>query len=218
MSNEDWRNSWRRNDIEFHQAGGNGLLRRFWPDLDLPAGAPILVPLCGKSRDLVWLAAQGHPVLGVELSPIAITALFKESGLIPTRRKEGRFMAWRHGNLTILCGDFFDLNPAHVAGIAVVYDRTSLTALPEATRRDYAAHMIRILPKASRTLLLTTESPEGDVAPPPYRIDEEVTALYGAAWTIELMHGETVPEEDPDQPDGPPLQMEAKVYLLAPKP
>ena len=153
MSNEDWRDSWRRNDIEFHQAGGNGLLRRFWPDLDLPAGAPILVPLCGKSRDLVWLAAQGHPVLGVELSPIAITALFKESGLTPTRRKEGRFMAWRHGNLTILCGDFFALNPAHVAGIAVVYDRTSLTALPEATRRDYAAHMIRILPKASDAAL-----------------------------------------------------------------
>lgn len=218
MSKQDWRDSWRRNEIAFHQTEGNALLRRFWSGLALPEGAAILVPLCGKSLDLLWLAAQGHAVMGVELSPIAINAFFQESGLTPVRSKEGRFTVWRSGCIAILGGDFFDLTARHVADIAVVYDRSSLTALPEARRRDYAAHMIRILPAASRTLLLTTESPEGDTPPPPYLIDEEVSDLYGSAYEVSLIHGETVPEDDPDFPAGPPLQMEAKVYLLAPRP
>ena len=217
MSNQDWRDSWQRNEIEFHQHDGSAHLRRCWPALEFPAGSRILVPLCGKSLDLLWLAAQGHAVMGVELSPIAITAFFRESGLIPTRSREGRFTVWRHGTIAILGGDFFDLTATHVADIAGVYDRASLTALPEDRRRDYAAHMIRILPGGSPTLLLTMESPEGDIPPPPYLIDKEVTGLYGGTYNITLVHGETVLEDDPDTPAGPPLQMEAKAYLLAPR-
>ena len=36
--------------------------------LGLAKGAAVLVPLCGKSLDLVWLAEQGHAVIGVELA------------------------------------------------------------------------------------------------------------------------------------------------------
>jgi thiopurine S-methyltransferase len=217
MSNEDWRNSWRRNEIAFHQDDGNSLLRRFWPAMALPLDATILVPLCGKSRDLLWLAEQGHAVMGVELSPIAISAFFNECGLTPKRTREGRFTVWRSGRIAIFGGDFFDLAARHVADVALVYDRTSLTALPAERRRDYAKHMIRILPDGSPTLLLTTESPEGDIAPPPYRIDDEVSALYAATYDIALLHGEEVFEDDPDVPLGPQLAMEAKVYLLAPR-
>lgn len=216
MSNQDWRDCWRRNDIDFHQADGNPLLQRFWPSLELPPNCTILVPLCGKSRDLQWLAERGHQVMGVELSPIAISAFFRESGLAPQRTREGRFTVWRHGRIAILGGDLFDLTPAHVAGVTIVYDRSSLTALPTARRRDYARHMIRILPAHSRTLLLTMESPEGDRPPPPYRIDAEISALYGGTCDVTLIHGETVLEDDFEQPGGPPLAIEAKVYLLAP--
>lgn len=218
MSKRDWLANWRHNEIGFHQIAGNALLHRFWPDLALAEHAPVLVPLCGKSHDLLWLAERGHPVMGVELSPIAINAFFSENGLAPKRSRQGRFTIWHHGNIRIFEGDLFDLRAEHVAHVAMVYDRASLTALPEAQRLDYSALMQRILPATSRTLLLTIESPEGDVAPPPYQVDAEVLALYGGAWDIALLHGEGILEEDPDAAGGPPLAMEAKVYLLAPRP
>ena len=49
---------------------------------DWLAGGPkvVLVPLCGKSVDLPWLAAQGHSVIGVELIETAVEALFSTFG------------------------------------------------------------------------------------------------------------------------------------------
>ena len=41
------------------------------------------MPLCGKSLDMVWLAAQGHEVLGVELAPLAVEQFFAENELRP---------------------------------------------------------------------------------------------------------------------------------------
>ena len=41
----------------------------------------ILVTLCGKSLDLLWLCEQGHDVVGVELSEIAVKQLFEENGI-----------------------------------------------------------------------------------------------------------------------------------------
>ena len=49
------------------------------------------MPLCGKSLDLLWLAAQGHRVLGVEISPLAVDAFFAEQDLTPTVTDEPPF-------------------------------------------------------------------------------------------------------------------------------
>ena len=57
-----WQQCWRDRHIDFHQTTPNPLLMRFWPTL--AAGARVLVPLCGKSLDMSWLAANGHEVLG----------------------------------------------------------------------------------------------------------------------------------------------------------
>ena len=54
-----------------------------WPALDLPADSQVFVPLSGKSLDMVWLAEQGHRVLGVELSELAVRQFFDERGLVP---------------------------------------------------------------------------------------------------------------------------------------
>ena len=58
----------------------------YWPRLELASDAPVFVPLCGKSLDMVWLAQQGHRVIGAELSQRAIDDFFAERGLAPTTR------------------------------------------------------------------------------------------------------------------------------------
>ncbi len=76
-----WHKRWADNQIGFHQGQVNSYLQTHWPALGLETGSRVLVPLCGKSLDLVWLAGQGYRVLGVELSRRAVEDFFREHGL-----------------------------------------------------------------------------------------------------------------------------------------
>ena len=75
--NEPWLDRWREGRIGWHESGGNAGLRQFWR----ATGRHVLVPLCGKSPDLLWLAQQGNTVSGIELSDIAAENFFEEQSL-----------------------------------------------------------------------------------------------------------------------------------------
>ena len=81
MDADFWLQKWQEGQIGFHRHDVMPLLQKHWPSLQLPEASRVLVPLCGKSLDMHWLAAQGHRVLGVELSPLAVTQFFDEAGL-----------------------------------------------------------------------------------------------------------------------------------------
>jgi len=216
--NELWQQSWRDHDIAFHQHAVNPLLVKFWPNFRLTAEDRVFVPLCGKSLDLLWLAGQGHGVIGVELSPLAVRAFFRENRLQPTRRKVGKFTLWEHGRIGILCGDFFQLNAADLGDISAVFDRASLTALPDDIRAAYIAQLRRIVPTSCRMLLLTTEEPEdGETQGQPFAVADEIASLYASAFDIQLSHVESIFEPDPDPAISQPVRAEQKVYVLTPK-
>jgi thiopurine S-methyltransferase len=216
--NELWQRCWRERETAFHQTVTNSQLIRFWPSLGHTPGERVFVPLCGKSLDMLWLAAQGHVVLGVELSPIAVRAFFKESRLQPRRQKLGAFTLWQSGHIDILCGDFFSLAATHLRDVAAVFDRASLTALPAEQRTAYALHLQAILPAACKMLLLTTEEPQsGETAYQAYAADDEIVRHYSAAFDIQLSHVDSVLEADPDPALHDWLRVEKKVYLLTPR-
>lgn len=216
--NERWQQSWRDKNTDFHQKIVNPHLIRFWSTLGLKPGDRVFVPLCGKSLDLIWLAAQGHTVIGVELSPLAARAFFRENRIQASRRRLGEFTLWEHGRISILCGDFFALTADDLGDIAAVFDRASLTALPDEIRQDYLDHLRKILPAACKMLLLTTEEPDDDETDgQPFAIADEITSLYARAFNIELSHVESIFEPDPDPAVRQPVRIEQKVYLLTPK-
>ena len=74
MKSDFWLEKWQANDIAFHEPEGNEALPTLWPRLGVSPTSTVFVPLCGKSVDLLWLARQGHRVIGVELSPLAVDA------------------------------------------------------------------------------------------------------------------------------------------------
>ena len=123
MKKDFWLERWERKEIGFHQDEVNPYLREFWSQAGLARDRPVFVPLCGKSRDMLWLCEQGHTVLGVELSPIAVEAFFKENGLTPQRSSDGRFDRYEADSICILCGDFFDLNQTDMAQVGAVAQR-----------------------------------------------------------------------------------------------
>ena len=184
-----WHERWERAEIGFHQREINLHLQRFWSRLDLRPGQRVFAPLCGKSRDLLWLAGEGYPVTGVEISPVAVEAFFRENDLRPNRWREGGFEIWEQDEIRVLLGDFFALEPHHLADVAGVYDRASLIALPPAMRERYARKLATLLPGEIQTLLVTLEYDQAVMAGPPFAVDEtEVRTLFEPGHEVELLY------------------------------
>ena len=173
------------------------------------------MPLCGKSLDMLWLAEQGYQVIGVELSPIAVKAFFKENHLKPVKRRLGDFTLWSHGNISILCGDYFSLSQTQLGQIDTVYDRAALTALPEDIRPLYVEHLHSIVSSTTNIFLLTIEDETDDKSlTRNQHIDSELTSLYARNFEIKLKYSDTVIENQTITSISSPLLSAYKVYHL----
>lgn len=191
MKADFWHRKWARDEIGFHQPGVNALLKTYWPMLGVAQGAAVLVPLCGKSQDMVWLHAAGHPVLGVELSEKALADFLTENGLNGRPAQHDRFCGYELEDMTLFCGDFFHLSADDCEGVQAVYDRAALVALPSKMRRRYAEHMTAILGATVPMLLIGLEYDQTLKAGPPFSVPErEIRDLFGDRYQIEVLHSE----------------------------
>jgi thiopurine S-methyltransferase len=186
MQHQFWLERWEQNRIGFHQNEINQYLSEHWAELGLPEGAPVFVPLCGKSLDMLWLRQQGHAVHGIELSEKALSAFFEENRIDVEVRRGEHFTEYLADGLHLLAGDFFALERENLSGVYAVYDRASLIALPPSLRADYARKMAQLLPSGAHILLITMEYPEETLEGPPFSVDErEVGQLFGESFDIE---------------------------------
>lgn len=191
MEHNFWHERWQRGEIGFHQEDINPHLAAFWSQLDIPATAKVFVPLCGKSRDLLWLRQQGHAVVGVELSPIAAADFYRESGLAPAIANTDSFEQFSADLIEILCGDFFQLESRHLTDVAAVYDRASLVALPPPMRAAYASHLHRILPLNCQILLVSFDYDQAAMPGPPFAVTSaKIASLYGEFYQLKAVHSE----------------------------
>lgn len=188
MEPDFWRQRWRDNKIGFHQERVTLLLEQYWTTLALPRGSRVFVPLAGKTLDMPWLCSQGHRVLGVELSRIAIEQFFDEHSLQPTLHESRHGTHFVAGEIELICSDVFALDADALADCAGVYDRAALIALPRAMRERYVHELHAQLPGGCRGLLVTLDYPQQEKAGPPFSVDaDEVQALYGRDWQVELL-------------------------------
>ena len=109
MDTDFWLERWRQGQTGFHMKKTTPLLAKYWPALGVPRGSRVLVPLCGKSLDMIWLAGQGHRVMGVELSSLAVEQFFAENQLTPKVSAAPAGTLYSAGDIEILCGDIFAL-------------------------------------------------------------------------------------------------------------
>ncbi|AJP48445.1 thiopurine S-methyltransferase [Rugosibacter aromaticivorans] len=198
MESSFWHERWEKNEIGFHQSRFHPFLPKYWPSLDIKQGSRVFVPLCGKSRDLLWLRDQDLDVIGVELSKLAVEDFFKENQLTAIITQHGELTLYECSGIRIFCGDFFKLTAADLAGVAGVFDRASLVALPPAMRRDYARHMQKILPSGTQTLLVCFAYPQEQMDGPPFSVEEaEVHALFGTASEVTFLAEADVLDNEP---------------------
>ena len=179
MDAESWHRRWQRNEIGFHEKAPNALLVRHFASAFGEGGGRVFLPLCGKTRDIGWLLAQGWSVAGAELSPLAVDQLFSDLSMAPKAAVPGRLTRRSAAAIDIFVGDIFDLSATTLGPVDVVYERAALVALPEPVRRRYAAHLEAIT-EAAPQLLITLEYDQSRMDGPPFAVTgEEIERLYG---------------------------------------
>ena len=198
MDRAFWLERWKNRRLGWHLEEVNPHLLDFWDAMALPEGGRVLVPLCGKSLDMKWLAEQGHSVIGVEVSEQAAREFFDEHGLTPERTEEAGWPCLQAGGVAILCGDFFELTPERLGPVDAVFDRASLIALPPAMRARYGAQLTTLLPHRPPMLLVLLAYPQAEMDGPPFAVEEaEVQALYEPDYTVTSLRDWDVLAESP---------------------
>lgn len=193
MEPDFWHERWQANEIGFHEGRANDLLVRHLAALGLPPGARLFLPLCGKAQDIPWLMAQGYEVVGIDLSPIAVSDLFREIGKIPSISGQGALTRHEIAALTVFAGDIFALDAAQLGPVDAVYDRAALVALPGTMRESYAAQIRALAPDAAR-LVIAFEYDQSVMEGPPFSVpEEEMVRLFAADYTLELLERQDVP-------------------------
>lgn len=216
MQPEFWHKKWASNQIGFHLSEVNPYLQRHWPELSIPATARVLVPLCGKSLDLAWLAGRGHQVLGVELSEKAIEDFFNEHQIQPQISEKGAFKVYRSDAIELWCGDFFALTARDVADCVAFYDRAALIALPAPMRERYAAHLQQILPQGVQGVLITLDYDQAQIPGPPFAVgDDEVKRLLGDLWQVQALEDRDVLGESWKFLQAGVTRLEERVYRVS---
>jgi thiopurine S-methyltransferase len=175
----------------------------------------VLVPLCGKSVDLTYMADHGHTVVGVEGVKEAIEMFSDESGeSLLLDNYNNWFLG--HGTratgaLAIVNGDYLTqteedmklllktINPqidCSNGAFARVWDRASLVAIEPSDRQKYAEVTSSLMQDGGKMLLCTFEYDSTKRSGPPYSVPlDEVTRLYAPhGMTIEVLERRRAPE------------------------
>lgn len=179
MERQFWLERWQNGQIGFHLPAPHPLLVAHHGAV-LRDARKVLVPLCGKTHDLTFLASRGHDVVGVELSQLAVDDYFRGLGVVPEVTRADEHTVHRYERLCIVVGDFFTVPVEFVGPCDGVYDRASLIALPAAMRAAYVASVRRLVEARARGLLVTLAfDAEGG---PPFSVTEaSARSAYGDA-------------------------------------
>jgi len=198
MKPEFWHERWEKDEIGFHQHDFNHYMQEFVRHLGVRAGAHILVPLCGKSLDMLWLAGQGYQVTGIEISEVAVRDFFAENGLEHEIDDCVSTVVYRGENIEVHCVDFFTVEPRDLSLVDAVYDRASLIALPPDMRGAYVEHLNSLLAAGVRSLLITLDYRQEQMRGPPFSVTlDEVEQLFGSRYRIEHLHSEDCLANEP---------------------
>jgi thiopurine S-methyltransferase len=188
-----WHDRWEKNEIGFHEKEANPLLVQYFEELSLAKGGRVFLPLCGKTRDISWLLANGYRVAGSELSRKAVDQLFVELGVEPKISRVGELDHYEAEDIDIFAGDIFALSRAALGPVDAVYDRAALVALPEEMRSRYAAHLTEIAANA-RQLLISYEYDQSVMDGPPFSVrNEEIKGHYKDSYAITRIASINVP-------------------------
>jgi thiopurine S-methyltransferase len=192
MDAQFWHDRWQQREIGFHREHINPHLIKYFPTLELQREQVVLLPLCGKTRDITYFLQQGLQVVGAELSEIAVKELFLENEMQAEVTEVDEMLCYQAEGLRVFVGDFFKLRKHHIGAVDAIYDRAALVALPLELRRAYTKHLIDLSDSAPQ-LLITYEYDQSIIDGPPFSVSrQEVELHYASFYDINALYTDEV--------------------------
>ena len=184
---EFWHARWQSQNIGWHRAMFNDLLVKHWPKLNAVEDGKVLVPLCGKSLDMLWLAKQGYSVIGIDMVEQAVKSFFADNQLEFESIKIGKHKKFSSQPFTLFHGNILDLE-AGVIQADAWYDRAALIALNPSDRKDYVNQIRQQTKIGAVGLLITFSYPQEQMNGPPFALhDDDVTDLFCDGFEVEFL-------------------------------
>ena len=226
---EYWLKRWEDNQIGWHKDTVNRFLIKYAEELTQGRSSlRVFVPLCGKSLDMLWLADQGHNVVGVELAKQAVEDFFQENKLTFKLEKVKIVAATDpidvykcvEKQITIFCCDLFALTAEDAGGeFDAIWDRGSLSAVQPGVGdrgKRYTKHMRSLLAADGRYMLESHYYELDRGNKPPASISEELrNEIYGEDFIIKELEVESF-AEDPNR-QGISFAHNRHYHLITPK-
>ncbi|XP_037086045.1 probable thiopurine S-methyltransferase [Pollicipes pollicipes] len=216
---EGWADKWSADIIPFHRADVNPHLMKWCHKLahdDQPS--KFLVPLCGKSVDMMWLYKKGHTVFGIEGVEKAIVQFFTENDLKYTKSPTGAGQLFQtaDGRLQLHQADICEMDPALIGPVDAIWDRGSYVAIYCEDRPKYAKFMKGVMSRKCHYLLWAVEYDSSLFSGPPRNLSkDDIEKDCGSFAKIEcLTCDEHTVETFPKMANWNLKEMKEVVYML----
>tara|TARA_B100000989_G_scaffold298534_1_gene288314 strand:+ start:1408 stop:2049 length:642 start_codon:yes stop_codon:yes gene_type:complete len=191
---EYWENRWVTNQTGWHRSVYNDLMVKYWPKLGIPTDSKVLVPLCGKSLDMLWLAEKGHAIVGIEFTRVAVERFFSENKLEHTIVKHPSYIEFSSDRFTIFNGNILVI-PSDLIQAEAWYDRAAMIAINPDLREDYVSQIRQQTKVGAVGLLITYSYPQEEMEGPPFSLNyDDVFQLFQDGFRVECL--ETIELED----------------------
>ena len=170
---ETWETEWSDGSPAWHRKYVSPMLIKHYDEFTSGrTNRRILVPLCGKSLDLIWLADQGHTVVGVEMIRKAIKTFFEENKLLydinTAQTSAGSIVNLfkaKNKDITLIECNIFDLSrDVYHNKFDCIWDRgacTVITMMDEARLKRYVDVLLSSLQPDGRYFLMTFRHESG---------------------------------------------------------
>ncbi len=191
-----WQSRWRKDNIGFHMAEGYPGLKKYWDHLNIADHPVVLVPLCGKSIDMIWLEEQGATVIGVEISEKGILDFMNENDREFKTSTFEDFIIYQTGNIQLWCGDFMKLPKHKLPKINLIFDKAALVALPPKMRPPYLYKLKELAGPSTKILLHHFEYSQDQMPGPPFSVSEqEIGDALKLSFTFSKFESNTIKPE-----------------------
>jgi len=175
ITSEEWIRRWKVGQIAFHRLEPNDYLVKH-ENLLLSEHGSVLIPLCGKTVDMKYLADKGHKVVGIEMSETAVLDFFKEQSMNYSRNKHPTMpfevFAAESAGIVIYLGSLFDSNLQMLGQFDAIWDRGAFVAINSSEREKYCNLMATLLKPNGAWLLNCCEYDGTKYGGPPHSIGE----------------------------------------------
>ena len=192
-----WAERWKKNELGFHALEVNPHLKKHIETLCPQRDKKVLVPLCGKTLDLIFLGQHFGEVWGVEYVERAAIDFFNENNIEASTEKIHYGKLYKGQNIRIVVADIFTFLKETPSQFDALYDRAALIALEKEKRTRYTQLLRAKLHEHAALLMIALDYPQEEMTGPPFSVStDELNAHFEAYCELKVLENKNILQEE----------------------